>query len=236
MISFLNRHKKFIFIITAAIFIIGGVFLGLGSYDIASTRGGVVADIGGKKISYERFYNEFNRVINNLRESNMEVNEVIERSIKQEIFRDMVLEELLYREAKNLKMNVSDFEVAVEIQNTPQFKVENRFDPRAYFQTIWTNFKMTPVQYEEWRRKARMGTKLKQFIFNSIKVTPEEVKDYYLANNGNIKNFDKEREKYTQQLKQEKFIESANYLLRQLTTKVEVKSYLEQIEKNNKQS
>jgi len=175
-------------------------------------------------------------VMNNLRESNMEVNEVIERSVKQEIFRDMVLEELLYRQAKNLKMEISDFEVAVEIQNTPQFKVENRFDPRAYFQTIWTNFKMTPVQYEEWRRRARMGAKFKQFIFNAIKVTPDELKDYYLSNKSNVKNFDKEKEKYIQQLRQEKFVESANYLLRQITTKVEVKNYLEQIERNNKQS
>lgn len=234
MISFLSKHKKIIFIFTVGIFVVG-VFFGLGAYVGSSSERGIVADIGGEKITYDRYYNEVNRVMNNLRDTNAEVNEILEKTVKQEVFREMVMEELLYQQARKLRMGVSDFEVSVEVQNTPQFKAENRFDARVYVQTIWANFKMTPKQYEDWRRKARMGTKFKQFIFTTVKVTPDEARDYYLSQKAGIKNYEKEKDSYAQRLRQEEFSESANYLLRQITTKMEIKSYLEQIEKGEKQ-
>ncbi|PIS47715.1 MAG: hypothetical protein COT17_01985 [Elusimicrobia bacterium CG08_land_8_20_14_0_20_51_18] len=234
MISFLSKHKKIIFIFTVGIFLLA-VFFGLGAYVGSGSERGIVAEVGGEKITYERFYTEVNRVMSNLRDSSAEVNEILEKTIKQEVFREMIMEELLYQQARRLKLGVSDFEVAVEVQNTPQFKMEDRFNARAYFQAIWANFKMTPKQYEEWRRKARMGAKFKQFIFMTVKVTPDEIRDYSLSRKAGIKNFEKEKEGYAQKLRQEEFTESANYLLRQITTKMEIKSYLDQIEKGNRQ-
>ena len=101
------------------------------------------------------------------------------------------------------------------------------FSPRAYYQTIYNEFQMSPSDYEAWRKKARLATKFKQFIYTSVKVTPEEAKAFYLAKNKDLKNFEKERAKYTSELAQEKFANIANYLLRQLTSQQEVKSYLE---------
>jgi hypothetical protein len=142
----------------------------------------------------------------------------------------MIIEELLSQEGDKLGMRVPDFEVAVEVQNTPQFRENGAFSPRAYYQTVYREFQMSPSEYEAWRKKARLASKFKQFIYTSVKVAPEEVRAYYAAKNKDLKSFEKERAKYADELAREKFANLANYLLRQLATRREIKNFLEQRE------
>lgn len=226
MISFFSKHRRVVFIGTVAIFLVG-VFVGLGAYVFTGTADTAVAEVGGRKIPYQRFASQVNRVMSSVKDSGAEVNEILSKSVKQEVFREMVIEELLSQEGAKMGMMVPDFEVAVEVQNTPQFHEGGAFSPRAYYQTIFNEFQMTPAEYEAWRKQARLANKFKQFIYTSVKVTPAEAKAYYLAKNKDLKNFEKERAKYTDELAREKFANIANYLLRQLTTRNEVRSYLE---------
>lgn len=230
MISFLAKYKKIIFGITVVIFIIG-VFFGLGAYVFSGAVGTAVADVGGTKIGYQSFYNQVNRVLKNMKQQDSEVNAVMEATVKQEVLRQMIMEEILAQQAKKLKLSVSDFEVAMEVQSTPQFFYDKNFNARVYVQTIWDNFHMTPSEYESWRRNARLANKFKQFIASSIKVTPEEVKDFYLENKGKLSDFEKKKDEYKNKLVQRGFMDSANYMLRQVAAKTEIKTYLDQIEK-----
>jgi Tfp pilus assembly protein PilO len=91
---------------------------------------------------------------------------------------------------------------------------------------------MTPPEYEKWRKKARMGNKLKYFIYSSIKITPQELKDEYMLSKNQAKDFEKKKDEYMQQLKQKEFMETANYMLRQIASKTEIKTYLDNLEKN----
>ena len=229
MIAFFSKHRRIVFIATVSTFLVG-VFVGLGAYVFTDSSGGAVAEVGGHKISYQRFQLQVNRVMENFKDSGTDTNQMIERSVKQEIFRDMIIEELLSQQGEKLGMRVPDFEVAVEVQNTPQFRENGQFSPRAYFQTVYREFQMSPEEYEAWRQKARLASKFKQFIYTSVKVTPEEAKAYCLAKDKSLAKFDKNRAQYTDELAKEKFANVANYLLRQLTTKQEIKSYLEQRE------
>ena len=228
MISFFSKHKRLIFTIVVVVFI-GSIFFVSGQVFTSSSMD-AVAEVGGSKIPYQRFLTQVNRVMANVKDSGTEVNEVLSKSVKQEVFREMVIEELLSQQGVKMGMLVPDFEVAVEVQNTPQFRESGAFSPRAYYQAIYNEFQMSPVDYEAWRKKSRLATKFKQFIYTSVKVTPEEAKAYYLARNKDLKNFEKERAKFTDELARDKFANIANYLLRQLTTREEVKSYLEQRE------
>lgn len=228
MISFFSRHKRLIFTVVVVVFI-GSIFFVSGQVFTSSSMD-AVAEVGGKKIPYQQFLTQVNRVMSNVKDSGTEVNEVLSKSVKQEVFREMIIEELLSQQGARLGMLVPDFEVAVEVQNTPQFKEGGAFSPRAYYQTIFNEFQMSPSDYEAWRKRARLASKFKQFVFTSMKVTPEEAKSYYLAKNKDLKNFEKERAKYTDELARDKFANVANYLLRQLTSRQEVKSYLEQRE------
>lgn len=230
MLSFLSKHKKAIFIGTVITFL-AGIFVGLGGYFFTSSSLGAVADVGGKKIPYQRFTTQVNYILEKLRDGGTDVNESVRKEVKQEIFRDMIVEELLLQQAEKIGIVVPDFEIAVEIQNAPQFKTDGQFNPRLYYQTIWGQFHMSPKEYESWRKKSRLSNKYKQFIFSNIKITPDELKEYYLAKNKNLTNFDKEKEQYMQKLTQEKFYRIANYYLRQLSTRIEIKDYLQQREK-----
>jgi exopolyphosphatase/pppGpp-phosphohydrolase len=212
-----------------AVFLVG-VFMGLGAYVFTGSSLGAVAEVGGAKIPYQRFLTQVSRATSNFKDSGTEVNEALTRTVKQEVLREMIIEELLSQQGDRLGMRVPDFEVAVEVQNTPQFREGSAFSPRAYYQTIYDQFQMSPSEYEAWRKKARLASKFKQFIFTSVKVTPEEVKAYYLVKNKNLGGFEKDRAKYTDELAREKFANVANYMLRQLTTRQEIKSYLEQRE------
>lgn len=229
MISFFSKYRRVVFLITVSIFLVG-VFVGLGAYVFTGDSMGAVAEVGGTKIPYQSFITQVNRAMNGFKESNTEVNEAMTRTIKQEVFREMVIEELLSQQAKGLGMRVPDFEVAVEVQNTQAFSENGAFSPRAYYQAVYNEFQMSPSEYETWRKKARLASKFKQFVYTSVKVTPEEAAAYYMAKNKSLKGFEKERAKYTDEIARDKFANLANYLLRQLTTRQEIKSYLEQRE------
>lgn len=226
MISFFSKHRRVVFIATVTIFLVG-VFVGLGAYVFTGSSDSAVAEIGGRKIPYRQFTTQVNRVMNSVKDSGTEVNDIISKSVKQEVFREMVIEELLSQQGEKMGMLVPDFEVAVEVQNTQQFREGGQFSPRAYYQAIYNEYQMSPAEYEAWRKKARLANKFKQFLFTSMKVTPEEVKAFYLSKNKSLANFEKERPKYADELARAKFADVANYLLRQLTTRNEVKSYLE---------
>lgn len=232
MISFLSKYRRPVFIATVAVFLVG-VFVGLGAYVFTSSSADAVAEVGGTKIPYSRFNSQVNRVMGNLKSSGSEVNEALSATVKQEVFREMVIEELLSQQGAKIGMRVPDFEVAVEIQNTPQFREGNAFSPRAYYQTILNQFSMSPSEYEAWRKKSRLAAKFKQFVYTSVKVTPEEAKEYCLAKDKSLKDFEKNRARYTEELAREKFSNLANYMLRQLTSRQEVKSYLDRLEKRS---
>ncbi|MFA6435319.1 MAG: SurA N-terminal domain-containing protein [Elusimicrobiales bacterium] len=228
MISFLAKYKRVIFTVVVVVFV-GSTFFFSGQI-FTSSSADALADVGGKKIPYRRFSLQVNRVLSNFKDSGTEVNEVITKSVKQEIFRDMVIEELLSQQGDKMAMRVPDFEVAVEIQNTPQFTENGAFSYRRYAQTIFSEFQMSPSDYEVWRKQARLAGKFKQFLLTNVKVTPAELQAYYLAKNKSLKDFDKNKAKYLDELSKDKFSQVANYLLRQLTSQLEIKSYLEQRE------
>ncbi len=227
MISFFNKHKKTIFTITVIVFIVG-IFFGMGALIGHMSFGDTVAKVGNGKISYELYQKQLRIAYNNITKSGeiTEVNELLDKMIRQEVFKEMVITELLKQEAQKLKMGISNFEVAIEIANTPFFMIEGRFDPRLYVTNIWSEYRMTPKEYEEWRKKERLAMKLKQFIYNSIKLTEDEVKFYASLE----KNSENQKEKLYSKLKQEKFIEVANYYLKELTSKIEIKDYRKKFE------
>lgn len=234
MISFFSKHRRGIFIGTVVIFLLG-IFVGLGAYVFTGDSLDSVADVGGKKIPYQRFQLQVNRYLAGLRDSGTEVNEIISKGVRQEVFREMVIEELLSQQADALGMRVTDFEVAMEIQNTRQFMDGGKFSYRAYYYYLQNEMHMSPSEYEAWRKRARLATKFKQFLYTNIKTTPDELKAYYLSKNKDLKNLEKEKDKYLDELTQEKFAQIANYLLKQLTVRVEIKDYLREREQREQQ-
>ncbi|MBP7795848.1 MAG: SurA N-terminal domain-containing protein [Elusimicrobiales bacterium] len=237
MTSFFNKHKNIIFTITVLVFVLG-VFFGLGAYIGNISVANTIAKVGKGKIPYDRYEMEVRATVENITRDKQipEANDVIDKMVRQEVFKEMIVNELFYQEAKKFNMGVSNYEVAVEIENTPNFASGGRFDPRAYVSQIWSTYKMTPKDYEDWRKKERTAMHLKQFLYSTIKITPDEEKFYEGIFSRQIKDISKDREKFMAGLKQEKFLEVANYYLRQLTSKVEIQDFRKKFEKQETNS
>ncbi|MBI4057564.1 MAG: SurA N-terminal domain-containing protein [Elusimicrobia bacterium] len=232
MIAYLIKYRRPIFISTISVFLIS-IFVGMGGYLFNSAdRSGAVAEVGKTKIPYQRFQVQVSRTIERLKEEKKEVPEALETQIKQETLREMIVEEVLYQKAKELGLKVTDLELASDIQHNPGFQRNGAFDQRQYLQAIQIYYRMTPEEYEEWRRKTLLSYKLRQLLFMTAKLSPEEIRtEYKQRNTGSLKNFEKDKDKFTQDLTQERAVHLINFVLRQAAAGLEVKSYLEQREK-----
>lgn len=231
MISFFSRHRKGIFIGTVVTFM-AGIFVGLGGYLFSGSRGSdAVAAVGGANISYQRFRTRVNQILDRMRDNETDVDEAVHGRVKQEVLREMIVEEILRQQGKKIGLEVSDFEVSAEIHGTPQFQRNGTFSPMIYYQTIRRELGMNPEEYEAWRKKSRLAMKFRQLVSGSIKLSPMEIKEYYIKKNGSPKNFAEEKEKTVQEMSQERFIQLINYFLMQAGSQIEIKSFLEKREK-----
>ena len=223
MIAFFFKYRKPIFIATVATFLVG-IFVGLGAYAFTASADSI-GEVRGRKLSYKQFIMQVNRIDTQFRNSGTETTDVLKKTIYQEVFKNMVVDELMHQEAEKAGLVVTDFEVAAEIQNTPAFNDGGRFNPRAYYQAISTEFGMTPEEYEKWRKYDRLVSKYKEYLMTNVKVTPDEVKAFAAAVGS--KNFEKDKGTLVMQLSKAKFNNIGNYMLSQIAKGQDIKSYVD---------
>lgn len=231
MISFLRRHRQTLIISVFFIFLIG-IFVGLGGYFITGRdTSEAVAVVGGKKLSYLRFRVRVNQYLDAMRSQGNELDEAKTKQVKQEMLRDMIVNEILAQQAETMGLKVSDTELATAIQQNPAFQREGRFHQRLYFAAVRSAYKSTPERYERFQRRQMMAAKLKALLFRSSKLAPTELRAEYIRSGGSIVDFEKEKDRFARELQQRRALDSINFFLRQLSTQVEIRSYLEQRER-----
>ncbi|MBI5622712.1 MAG: SurA N-terminal domain-containing protein [Elusimicrobia bacterium] len=231
MIRFLRRHRRTLFIATATVFLIG-IFVGLGGYLFTSSdTTESVATVGAAKIPYRGFIVRVNQYLDAARQQGGELTDADVRKVKEGILRELIIEEILSVEADKFGLTVTDGELARDIRNTPAFQRGGTFSEDAYFQAVRTVFHDTHQAYEESRRRTIKTSKLKQVFLQAAKLTPDEVREAYLAENkGSMKDFDKNREQFEWRLQQSRAIELINYFLKQTGSQKEIRTYLDQRE------
>lgn|GEM_PF-1936765 len=257
MISFLNRYRRGLFIAVVAVFLLG-TFVGLGGYLFTSrdvTQ--AVASVGSVKIPYQGFRSRVDQYVEALRSRNGEVSDSAVKEIKVNMLREMIIDEMLLVKAGEMGLTVTDAELARDIRGTPAFQSGGEFSPEAYFRAVRSAFHDTPAGYEEMRRRSLMAGRLKQLIFQAAKLTPDELEPLYAKDRGAAdKDFQKAlaqrhkdaeaakltpaefKERFSQQRKasvaaqaqQMRALELINVFLRQVSSQVEIKSFLEQRE------
>lgn len=231
MMSFLRRHKTTFFIATIATFLIG-TFVGLGGYLFTSRdMSGTVASVGTTKISYQDYITRVNQYSEAVRSRGGEVSDDMGKEIKQGVLREMIVDELLQQKADEMGLVVTDGELSRDIQMTPAFQRDGKFDQQLYFARVRQVFRDSPEAYERNRRKAIKAMKVKQMIFHSAKLAPSEVAEAYKsANKGGMKDFEKNKAAFETKAQQARALDLINYYLKQLAQQVEIRTYLEQRE------
>ncbi len=229
MISYLRRHRRPFFVGTIAVFLLG-TFVGLGGYFFSgASTAEAVAAVGGKKIPFLQYQARVDQYLDALRERNVEVNDSLVAEVRQGMLRDMIVDEILYLEAKKLGIRVTDGELAMSIRNTPSFQRNGAFDQGLYFQIVRYSLKTSPEEYERQQRQALAVFKLKQMIFQSAKLLPGEVlEEYKRANKGSTKDFEKKKDEFVQVLQQNRALDLINFYLRQASAQMDIRSYLEE--------
>jgi peptidyl-prolyl cis-trans isomerase D len=257
MISFLNRYRRALFIATVAVFLLG-TFVGLSGYLFTSrdmTQN--VASVGSVKIPYQSFRARVDQYIEVMRNRNGDLSDAAIKELKVDMLREMIVDEMLLVKAHEMGIKVTDEELARDIRATSAFQSGGEFSPEAYFHAVRSAFHETPQGYEEMRRRSLVVGRLKQIIFQSAKLTPGELAPVYAKDRDAaekdfqralaLRHKDPEaakltpaefKERYFQQRKesvatqaqQMRALELINSVLRQLSSQVEVKSFLEQRE------
>jgi peptidyl-prolyl cis-trans isomerase D len=227
MMSFLRKHMRLIFLITIVGFL-GGAFIGFGGYFFGSAANAdIVADVNGTKIPYRRYQALYNRVLDNLQRNKTEINDSTIARTKQEVLQDLIQEEVFWKEAKKYGISVSDQELAGSIQNYPAFQKDGRFDRQAYFQILYQVLHTTPPEFEESQRRQIAISKLRNLIASNVQVSEPEIRmEYMRTHGGKLTDFDKERDKFTQNLRQQKVMLVFNEWFKQLNQTMKVKVFL----------
>ena len=231
MIGFLRRHRKPFFVATISIFLMG-TFVGLGGYLFTSRDyTSAIAKVGSVKISYTRYLIRLNQYLDSLRSQGAELTDENVAQIKQAMVRDMIVDQILLMKAEEWGVDVSDQELARDIRSTPAFQRNGVFDEGAYLSAVRSIFRDTPRTYEKRRRNIMKTTKFKQIIYHTAKLTPAEIREAYRAqNDGSLKDFDKNKDAFHNDLQQQRALALINYYLRQVSTQIDVRSFLAQRE------
>lgn len=166
------------------------IFIAWGMH-FAGRRGekNYVAKINGKKIDNEEFYSIYRDWITRYREIYGEaLDDEMAENLRRLLLNNMITNELLYGEAKKSGIKVTKNEIEEVIKMSPIFKNDKgEFDPGRYTQGKKVLPKTWWKVQEKEARKTLMAKKLETQIKIGVKVTDEEVKDYFKEKNMNFK-------------------------------------------------
>ena len=176
MMNFFRKHKVAIILIILIGFF-GGTFIagfGVSTFGNSSSLD-TVAVINGKKIPYKYYYSLYNNALNMLKQSGQNVTEELIKLTQNQILRTLVQDELIWQQAKDYGITVSDNELAKDIQSYPYFlNDKGQFDSRNYYQFL-NNLRMTPKDFETLRRKQIAANKLQMLVASAARISKSEL-------------------------------------------------------------
>ena len=224
MISFLIKYKKIILIITLAFFVGSIVYLGANAY---SRSGGaqIAAKVGSRTISNRTLYRVMDNQAQVLRNQGLDVDEQTLSFLRQQMLAALISEEVLIQAAKDAGLAVSDYEVAYDIHQSPLFNQGGQFNKVAYENNIRRATHMSPAEFEEYLRNGKLSNRFRAVLYSYYKLSPAEIKHAYQAQHGNLKDFEKNKKDFAQQLLDTKMETAQLAFFDDFNQKVAIKTY-----------
>jgi peptidyl-prolyl cis-trans isomerase D len=225
MISFLIKHKKSILIITLFFFLGSIAYLGLSAYS-RSNYSLSAAQVGNKTISTREVYRLADQRANQLRNQGIDVNEDMFEILQQQVLSSLVTEEILNQAAHKAGLHVADYEIAYDIQTSPWFAPNGKFDKTQYEQAIRAAFHKTPAEYEEQLRRDKLANRFRQTLYSFYKITPQELKWSYQTQHGNLNDYDGNKADFAAAVMESKMETAQNAFLDDFNNTVKVQGFL----------
>jgi peptidyl-prolyl cis-trans isomerase D len=237
MISFLQKHKTKIIIATTAGFLLA-IFIGLGGYLRSDFRtANAAAKVGKTIVSYDQYQEKVNRTLDNMYANGVDaskITDVIRKLLERRTLEQMILTEIFSQSANDYGIMVTDYEIADAIRNAPAFNRDGKFNREIYNMALARQLRMTPKEFEDEQKKTNAAMRFQSFLLNSAQITPLELKQAYLAQKGNLKGFEKDKDTFKQQLAQEKARAIMDMYVQRYANTHEVRNFVLEREKNIK--
>jgi len=152
------------------------------TYGRITSRGGgekPLIKVNGEDISYLDFVQAYRTAYERLvKNTGGEISPEMEIYLKSQILSQLISNRLLYQEAKRAGIKVSDFEVTHYMT-----RIMKSFGSRENFMRYLQYQKIKYPDFEEEVRQQIAISKLTQLIKDSVVVTEDEVKSYWIAEN-----------------------------------------------------
>lgn len=227
MISFLIKHKKSILIVTLAFFIASIGYLGLNAYNSGALSSNA-AVVGSTPITYRALYKAADAQARVLRNNGVDEDEEMTHILQQQALSALISEEVLNQAAEQFGMTVADYEVAFDIQSSPAFNQNGQFNKQAYEYAVKHQVGVTPAQFEEQIRRSKLADRFRMALYSIYKLTPEEVRFAYQTQNGNLKDFEKNKKAFERQLFETKMETAQRAFFDDFNNRVEIKTLLKE--------
>ena len=188
MISDLRRKKIVTFFLWLVIIsFIGTIFLVWGVGEKAD-KTNYAFKINGQEISMNEYQSTLTNMENTFKQLfGDQYNKFIKTiDIKERVKDEIIHRTLLYQEALEKKIPVSDGEIIEEINKIPSFKTNGIFDEEKYKQILKVNG-LPPASFEESIKRDLLISKMTFLIQNSVNVRNEEIENEYMFRNSRAK-------------------------------------------------
>jgi peptidyl-prolyl cis-trans isomerase D len=144
-----------------------------------------VGVIGNKKVTFDEFADNITSVRTQILLNYFNQPKLLDTYLKnKELLGRLAWDRILMcREAKKLKIPVSDKEVISAIKTHPMFLRGGSFDDRLYAYVLKNNFGLYPRNFEEVMRENLAIKKLNDIISGEVKLSDEETLEDYRKKN-----------------------------------------------------
>ena len=164
------------------------VFWGVGSFNKKNVQN-YAAVVNNQKIGIQDFYKEFDNFIRNYEKQykfKIDQKMIKKFHLKENVLNSLINRSILYQEALNSGIKVTDDEVRNVILSIPAFKENGVFNKQRYNQILQMN-RITPVEFENKLRLDLTISKFQQAIADSIVITDDEIRQAFDFQNKKVK-------------------------------------------------
>lgn len=155
------------------------VFWGVGSF--RDRKANVIASVNGEAVTLEEYRSSYNTLLDQMRRQfgdNLNAELLQMMNLDRQALEQLIEKRLLMQAVEDLQLRVTDEEVIQDIQRMSAFHTNGIFDSRLY--TTVLNFnRLTPEGFEAAQKERMLIEKLRNYLVNDIKVSENELREYY---------------------------------------------------------
>lgn len=188
MLKYMREHAgSWVIKVLLGAIVLVFIFWGVGSF--RTPTGVKAAVVNGDLITAEEFQHTYNNMIEQYRQrfrGSFTDDMIKSMGLKKQVMDMLIEEKLLIQEAAKLNLRVSKEELIDTIKNFEVFHRDGQFNQGVYERVLSSN-RLSPDKFETLQKNAMLTAKVRSMIVDSVKVSDDEVKEWFDWNDALVK-------------------------------------------------